>query len=242
MGGATSTARVESNITNSALTDIMMENSSKCSMNSSNIQKLKFSDINAKGCSLSFNNISQDATIDNNLSCAQDASQASNLANQFKTELDQQVKAALSGLPGAVVSASDATTINNLTNEIKTNINLQSLAECMASTSNEQLQEYGKIEVDCTGMPAGERKVDFSNISQKLMATNVAKCIQSQKTVSEAANKLDSIIEQKAESINSGIDIAASFASLGIWLIPLIIVMVVCLMFVSVAMSMQQQE
>jgi hypothetical protein len=242
MGSAQSKAVSDTKIVNKAVTDVMMESSSNCSASSSASQTMSFNDIRARGCSVDFSNISQDATITTNFTCAQDSNQNTDLLNKFGSKLDQSVEATLKGLSGAVVSKSEAQTITNAKNEIKNNINLSQVANCIAKSMADQKMQFGKIEVDCRESDPGDKKLSFRNISQKLIATQTSKCMQSNAQVVKAINELETILTTKTKAANEGIDLA-SFASLGAWLLPLIIgCIIVSLAIISSVFAFSQSD
>lgn len=234
MGGKAE-AKTETNIVNEAVTNVIMSSAQNCSANNANTQELYFRDIKVKGCSVDFSNISQDMKVTQNFSCAQDSSQNVELLNKFKSELDAKTKAALKGI---TTSSTKAETITNIKNKIETNINMSSVANCVANNINQEKMEFGKIDVECA---KGDR-VSFNNIGQKLVATQVAKCIQSDKQVSDLSNELDNEVKAATSSKNEGLTLGGSFgslASLGASLIPLLIGAAIILVFSSLLMMMK---
>lgn len=234
MGGKAE-AKTETNIVNEAVTNVIMSSAQNCSANNANTQELYFRDIKVKGCSVDFSNISQDMKVTQNFSCAQDSSQNVELLNKFKSELDAKTEASLKGI---TTSSTKAETITNIKNKIETNINMSSVANCVANNINQQKMEFGKIDVECA---KGDR-VSFNNIGQKLVATQVAKCIQSNKQVSDLSNELDNEVKAATSSKNEGLTLGGSFeslASLGASLIPLLIGAAIILVFSSLLMMMK---
>jgi hypothetical protein len=204
MGAAQSKTTSVTSIVNEAATNALLESASSCKSSSGANQTLTFSDIKTKGCSVDFRNISQGAEIKSNLSCAQDSAQNAEIFNKFATNLDQTLDATLSGIPSAFISNAETNTMTNLRNTIKNNINMSQLAECVSQSLYNQKMEFGKIEMDCTGMKDG--RLTFDNISQKLIATQVANCLQSNQQAAKAAQELENIIVNKQSSANTGIN------------------------------------
>jgi len=211
MGTASSKSIAISDIVNNSVTNVMMKSSSQCKMNTEAIQKMSFSDLDFVGCSVNFSNISQMADIETNFACAQDTEQNTELINEFSTELDQELEAALSGLPGAVISESETKSITKMKNDIVANIDIEQISECVASTLTEQKLEFDKIKVDCTG--AEDTTVNFDNIKQRLIQSNVAECIQANTQVTKSINDIQNTIDNKQKSYNTGIGLGIAGAA-----------------------------
>lgn len=204
MGAAQSKVESTNDIVNRAVTNVLMASSSQCASTTSVVQEISFTDLTFTGCQVSFNNISQDAQLNTNVSCAQDSSNATDLSNTFQNELDQQLKATLSGIPGAILTNSQVQTMNSIKNDIINNININSIANCVSNTIVQQKQTYGRIDVDCRFNSPSERFVDFSNISQRLLLSHVSKCTQSNTQLAKATAEMDTLIKTVAESSNKG--------------------------------------
>lgn len=230
--GATQSKSVSANkIVNEAITDILVSSSASCGATQSAEQSLTFSDIKTNGCKVRWSDISQDARLETNFTCAQDTSQDAELANKFKKTLDNQVEASIKGL-NIGLSNVETETKNDILNRIATNINMSNIASCVAGSLGKQRMAYDRIEIDCEG--ADDKTVTFDNISQKLTAHQVTKCVQSNKQASEAVNELQSFIQNKQKSSAVGLDLNAL---LGAWMIPVMLSVVCCIVTVSIAGS-----
>jgi transcriptional regulator with GAF, ATPase, and Fis domain len=241
MGAAQSKSSSDTNIVNSAVSNIMISSASNCSSNTGTAQEMTISDLDITGCNLNISNIAQDANVKANFKCASDTQQNNNLVNQFANQLDQQLSASLSGIPSALISNAETETITNLKNEITNNINMSQIASCMSNNMISQKNTIGKLKVTCVNPT---QSVDIKDISQKLVADFSADCIQQQKAVSDASSKLDTIIKQKQEAVNKGIDLGSligSFASLGASWFIWIIVLVCCCMCSSLSSAAASQ-
>jgi hypothetical protein len=228
-----SKSKTETNIVNEALTSVALSSSQNCSSSNANTQEITFNDIRVRGCSLRFSDISQSMKVQQNFTCLQDSSQSADLLSKFKTELDAKTEAAVTGFG---IGKAEAETITNLTNKIKNDINISTVANCMSSNMNNQKQTYGKIDVECS---KGD-EVTFDNISQKLIATQVAKCVQSDAKIASVANEIDNKLKLHTSATVSGIpDSSASLASLGSFLIPIIVSIVVSVLFMFLMLAMQ---
>lgn len=234
MGLQSATSKAISETVNKSMTNVMMSSSASCSQTNVATQELNFNDIVAPtGCNLEFSGISQTSVQTPNFSCSSDNKNDTELSAKFKTELEQNAKAAVSGIGGAVVSKSDSETINKLTNEISTNINVSNVSSCVQDNLSQQKMQFGKIQTSCPAycndltMCKGELKslcdmskctTSFKNISQSLTQAAVANCTSKNSNVQKIINEAASKLSQKAESKNEGINV---FASLGSSMIPL---------------------
>jgi hypothetical protein len=207
MGASQSKVTKKSDIVNSVMSNVMMESSQQCTAESSAKNVMSFSDIKTKGCAVKFSNISQEMLIETNFTCSQDAGTSNDLTSQFNTKLNEELNAKLSGLGGALVTNAEVDSITNLKNQVTNNINVKQLASCMSKNMADQKLEFGKYELDCTGLAPPENIVSFDNISQRLVSTQTAKCLSAQKNVAEAAAKIDAFFDTKATAENKGLDI-----------------------------------
>lgn len=239
MGAAQSKSKSMTDIVNESVTNIMVENSSLCSQSSTANQEMSFSDIKAKGCTVNFNDISQDAKITTNFTCMQNAEQNADMANKFSAEIDKKLSAELKGLPSALISNSETESITKVRNKITANISLSNVAKCISDSMMSQKQQFGKIDVDCTG--AVDKSLNFKNISQKLISTNVAKCVQANQQVAESVNELDTILKEKQEAANKGWSLFDT-SSLMVLLIPCIICIVLSVISSVAGMFMAKSK
>lgn len=206
MGSSAST--VLTNTVNDAVTSVVMTNSSNCTAKTGNSQELSFSDIDAKGCSVDFSNITQDMKVNQNFSCLQESGQSADIVNKIMQEIEAKAKATTAAFP---IGSSESTTVTNTLNRIRSDVKLENIANCVAESINNQKQKFEKIRVEC---PPSDPKLTFKNIGQKLIATQVAKCSQGNKQLAEIATELDQQFKVSAES-TTGIDFFGSLSSLG---------------------------
>ncbi len=211
MGAAQSKNTSVVGIVNKSVSDVVMSNTSKCSSESKNIQNMSFSDIKIKGCKTNFSNISQTADVNVNFSCIQNNKNESELLNEFKTSVDKNLKASLGGLPSAILTNTENTAVTNIRNEIESKLNISNISDCMNKTYNDQRLEFGKIDIDCTGLDPKDRIVSFDNISQKLVQTLVAKCVADLTNISEIKNPIEEKVTVKEQAENKGIDFFTAY-------------------------------
>jgi len=233
IGDCGSTAKTVTDIVNESVTNVIMSSSQSCGASMSANQQLTFSNIKTMGCNVNFSNISQEADLTQNFSCSQNSDQSATLAAKFKTELDAKTEAVTTGL---FPSPSDAETITKLKNKVVANIDISSISTCVASFIANQNLTFGKLDIDCTG--ADDKSLNFNNIKQKLTMTQVAKCIQSSKAAADATTEFENKLKLLTSAKSEGLDIFASCASLGSFMIPLIISIVLCIVIASVMIGL----
>ena len=217
MGAQFSKAQTETNIVNKSVTNVIMKSSQNCSANITSNQELTFSDIKTRGCNVNFNDISQEADISQNFSCAQESSQSADLQSKLKTELDAQTAAVTKGFTVGM-NSSESKTLTNLKNSVVANIDVSSIANCVANIIASQKLEFGKLDIDCRG--ANDKSLNFKNIKQKITMTQVSKCIQNNPQASKAVADFENKLKISTSAKTEGIDALASLASV---LIPCII-------------------
>lgn len=215
MGAASSKAKSVSDITKNVTTNIMMENASKCAANNNSSQELSFSDIKAIGCALDFSNISQKMKVSQDFSCMQSNSANSALENKLKTELEEKLSAEVSGQTIGK-SESEVESIKKLTTNITNNVSIKNTAECVANNTASQKAKFGKIVVDCRGMPDHLRKVSFNNIGQTMVSAQVAKCIQSNAAASKAITELEEKLKTDASASTAGLEMPSMMILLAV--------------------------
>lgn len=231
MGSSKSTT--ETNIVNEALTSVAMSSSQNCSSSNGNVQEFSLGQIDTDGCDVNISNISQTQKVKQNFSCLQDSSQSAELLNKFKTELDAKTEAAVSAFG---IGQAEANTITNLTNKIKTDIDISSVANCVSNNLNTQKMSLAGVRAKCR--PG--QSVNIDNLSQIIMATQVAECVQTDKKIADIANEIDNKLKLHTSSSVSGLpDSSASLASLGSFLIPIIVSIVVSVLFMFLMLAMQ---
>lgn len=243
MGNAQSSSQAVSDIVNKSVTNVLMSSSSQCGQNNSASQTLDFSNITASdGCNLDFNNITQTMIQTPNFTCSSNSQNESDLMSQFKSQLDQNSQAALSGLSGALNSNAASSTISKLKNEIENNINISQVSSCVQNSIADQKLKFNKINANCPAYCRNPQfckgveslcdmskcTTSFSNIGQSMTQAAVGSCLASNANLNKVISDASTQLTQASTSKNTGIDFTAIFASLGSWLLPLIICIVVC--------------
>ena len=224
MGAAFSQSFSSSNILNECLTEILLQNSINCSLAQNTNQQLTFKDMTFSGCDVNFNNISQSAILSANLACAQDTTHAAHLQSKFENALNKKLESAIKQL-NLGLNVSQSAAITNLKNVIKNTVSVTNIAQCIGKTIANQKQTFSKINFRCN---AGQT-INFQNIKQEIISSNIANCTQTNDSITKATNELDNIIKEalisKIEGINpvlSGIGMLSSF-------IPILIIVCVAI-------------
>lgn len=237
MGGNSSKVKSETNIVNKAMTNVMMKNTSNCKASGGVKQTLNLGKIKSDGCQVIMDGISQNAVSELNFSCVQDSGNDAEILGEFKSELDKELKAQLSGL--GINNKSEVDSITNITNDISTNISMENLSECIASNFTDQKMETGDIEVKCYEWQTPfERRVTVKNVNQAAVSKTTATCLQTQKQATESINKLESILKEKAKSKNDGFTLDSLFTLLGLAsLLPFLPFLIPLFILLSIASS-----
>jgi len=229
MGAQISKAKTETESVIKIVSNIIVSSSQNCSGNIDINQEMTFSDIKTKGCTLNFSNISQESTISQNFSCAQNSDNSADLQSKLKESLDAATEAATKGMTIGL-NSSDSETITRLKKDVVSNVNISSIANCVASAIAGQKMLFEKIEADCT--LADDKTVTFNNIKQLVTITQVTKCIQENSQALKSVNDFENELKIRTSASTSGIelpDFLASLASLGSGLIPIIIcILILC--------------
>lgn len=228
MGKQSSTSEVMTEALNRAITNVLMENSSSCRGDNSQIQEMSITDITAgEGCSLDISGVDQTAKQSVNFSCAVKQENETSLATAFAQQLEQESNAAVSGIGGAVVSESNSKVIANLKNEIVNNINMKNVAECVNNTLQRQKLELGKYKTSCPAVctnPNPPPGIDLekvctnkiTDVSQEAVQEAVSECTMGNVSVNKIINQASSKIEQSSIAENTGVNPAVSASSSGI--------------------------
>ena len=215
MGPQISQAFSDVSVTQNAITNVLMDSSTKCSSNQENIQKLTISDINAIDCQVDINNISQTQNLNQNFSCSQNITNESNLIAQLKTELDNAAKASTNGI-GGVFSQSKVGEISKSETNVINTINMSDIASCVNKSLNSQDLKLKKFDVKCPtssmAVLLGQNKLTIQNVSQTIVGNQVASCIQNKADLVAAANSFDSAVKASADASVTGITVSGSIA------------------------------
>ena len=224
MGAAFSQSFSSSNILNECLTEILLDNSSNCSLDQDTNQQLTFKEMTFSGCDVNFENINQSANLSANLSCAQNTNASADLQSKFENALDKKLESAIKQL-NLGLNASQNASIVYLKNIIKNSVSVTSIAQCIGKTIASQKQAFSKLTFRCT--PG--QTVTFKNIKQEIISSNVAQCTQTNDSITKATNELDNIIKEALISKIEGINPVLSGLGMLSSLIPIMII--VCVVF-----------
>ena len=243
MGNQQSTSNAVMDVVNTATTNVLMQNSSKCGQNNSQSQSIDISNIDTSGtsCSININGVSQTAVQTPSFSCLSDSSQSANLQSQLQTAIKQQADSAVSGIGGALNSQATSNAITKLQNVVNTNINISNISTCVQNNLQNQDFKVHFMRSGCpgycsTGCPPGiicdmsKCSLNIGNISQTATQAAVANCTSKNSTLTSAVTSIANDLSQSAVSKNTGIDLGASLASFGTFVIPLIISIVLCIL------------
>lgn len=222
MGNQRSNAESMTEVLNEAITNVMMESSSKCGQDTSLIQQINVSGVTVENCTDNYiGDISQESMQTVNFSCANDAKNESELLSKLKAEIDQASEAAVSGIGGAINSESNSATIANVKNLVENNINMKNMSECISNTIAEQTQNYKDLKFKCTmpgycqtGCPPGfqcdmskcNSKFELRNLSQNLVQQAAATCTAKSENLTKIINDASAKIEQDTTAENKGWD------------------------------------
>jgi len=247
MGNQQSRSNIINETINKSATSVFLNSSANCGQNNNVIQQLSFSNIKAgDGCNTEFDGITQISVQAPTFSCSSDIANETDLMAKFKTELQQNAKAEVSGLAGAVNSESIAEATNKLVNDISNNININSLSNCVQDNYVKQTADFNNISLSCPaycnnpGLCAGLNPTlakllcnpdkctnKFSNINQSIVQKAVGECVQKNSNIQKVIAEADTSLVQSAESKNTGIDIAEIVSSFGLSIMLPIIIMAV---------------
>lgn len=203
MGASQTKATSVVDITKKITTEIISKNASECGAKNNNKQEMSFSNIKAKGCVVDFSNFGQKIKVSQDFSCSQKNENKNKLQNELTDKLKNEVLAESSGLTVGL-SNTETEAITKMTTDISNKIDITNISKCVAETLNSQKMKFEKIEVDCTDNPPDQKKLSFNNLQQEIISTQVAKCIQGNSSVTDAINKLQTEVDNKAKSKSEG--------------------------------------
>lgn len=215
MGASQAKSISVNKITQDIVTNVMVKNTNECAIKNNNNQEMTFSNIKAIGCALDFSNIHQKINISQDFSCTQNNQNNQNLQNEIMNKLNNELQSKITGLQIGLSNSETQVYNENILN-IKNNIDVNNLSKCIASSIQNQKLNYGKIEIDCTSLPENMKKIQFNNLSQTIISTQVAKCIQGNENVTESINNLQNLIDNKLKSSNEGINVFGIFGIVAI--------------------------
>lgn len=237
MGAQQSTSNVINDTVNKAVSNVLVSSSSSCGQNNTITNTQLFNNITAdEGCNATFSNISQTAVQSPNFTCSSDTTNDSNLATQFKSQLQQQADATASNFPIGYAET-NSTTVNKLVNDIENNISISNVSSCVQNNFLTQKQEFDTIKTSC---PSYCRKpqicvdlakvsptlagsicdmskcdVEFSDITQSAIQSAVGNCLATNTNYQRVLGEASTDLSQTATTKNTGIDLGAIIESSG---------------------------
>ena len=231
--GADAKTTNDTSTTVKAVSNVMMKNSAKCSQNTNISQVMTLPELILIGCDANISDISQEVKMETKMQCIQKITNTANLRNDIKKELENMTENKIDSLSTGSVNTDN---INNTILEISNTIDIDSLLVCTQDSVIKQVLDAKPITAICN--KGG--KFSMSNIKQSVISKNVAKCIQNQKSIAEAATKLDEQITNSTKNKMEGLlgssgsgSLSALFAS------PMMSLFVVCIISLcSVCSSM----
>jgi hypothetical protein len=185
-------------------TEIISKNVSDCGAKNNNKQEMSFSNIRTKGCVVDFSNLNQSIKVSQDFSCSQQNENKNSLKNEFADKLKNEVESKSAGLTLGL-SKTEAQAMTNMVTDISNKVDITNISKCVAETLNNQKMTFSKIDVDCTDNPPDRKSLSFKNLQQEIVSSQVAKCIQENSAATEAINKLQTEIDNKAKAKSEGI-------------------------------------
>jgi hypothetical protein len=156
---------------------------------------------NRTGGNVEIGEITQDASMDINISCIQTAEFQQDVKAAAKVALEQLVKQANTGVSfgNSNISETQQQAISN----VVSSINLNQLQSCLSTAMASQVVSIGD---------AGNVKI--GKISQKIALTTTANCVANQGSFQAAANSLENTVKSTTDQLNEGVNMVASIAAL----------------------------
>jgi hypothetical protein len=228
-----------SDVVNSAISNVLINNSNSCTQNTTSNQTILVDGITADpGCSLHFTG-SQTSVQTPNLSCSSSNANDSQLATQFQTQLQQQAES--SGGLGlfSVGNTSVSNTLSKLSNTITNNMSISNISNCVQNTVSNQSTTDKNITTSCpdyckTGCPNGFTcdtslcVTDFDNLTQSITQSAVGKCLSTNSTVAKAISDAQNSISQEASS-TTGLNL--NLGQYGIIIAIVVVLLIIFLIF-----------
>lgn len=209
--GQTASAVSVSDISNSAITNVLMQSSSTCGANQSLTQQQFVGNVKSKNCPVCVSNVKQSAKLEQNFSCSSKQQNNADLVAKFKDKIDNDIKAT-TGPVSALVSSTQTANLNKVKNEMVNNINISDVSSCIADNLAVQIQEVGNFEMECDGKQKDPCFLNISDIGQSIITKQVAKCTSSQekymKAVQDTQTELNNMLT--SDTSNMGASFAAS--------------------------------
>ena len=193
--GARSSMNTSMNIVSNVFTSSMVKVSKSCSQQTIASQNVSASNV---GGDVTFENISQAASITINFECLQSSENQQAILNNVKESCSAALQSTMSGI--SANKASVDTKINAVTNAAMMT-DMQNFASCAQSSWTIQ-------NVSATNV-AGN--VTFKNISQSMIMNITGKCLQSNTALQDACAALDKTVGVEASVESIGVDPIGDF-------------------------------
>lgn len=201
MGATVSKQQLLIDKINKTVSDVLLENTSSCGINNSILQFMNFSNFDLENCDLLFSNINQTSNSSIQLKCINSNINEIDTLNKIKNNLSNNFKSEASGINfGFNININE--TIDKKVNEIVNNINIRNISECVNNSITQQIMDFGKIKIKNCKTP-----VTFNNISQQVISTQVADCINKNQNIIKIVNDLVNETTQDFSTNTSGLQL-----------------------------------
>lgn len=201
MGASVSKQQLLIDTINKTVSDVLLENTSSCGINNSILQSMNFSNFDLENCDLSFSNINQTSNSSIQLKCINSNINEIDSLNKIKNNLINNFKSEVSGINfGFNININE--TINKKVNEIVNNINIRNISQCVNNSITQQIMDFGKIKIKNCKTP-----VTFNNISQHIINTQVADCINKNENITKIVNDLVNETKQDFSTNTKGLEL-----------------------------------
>ena len=217
--GASSSTSINKVITDSAMS-VMVENSTKCSVNNANTNSISLKNLTGGNCSIQISNLNQTIDTKINLECIARTVNNTELQNQFEAKLKAAAESLTSGLNLGNVSVSKSAneTISTIKNEIKLSniaeillnntsnntINIENISGCPACCGNQNMSVK-------TCDPEGRCTITVDNITQRIVSNIISKLCSDNENVSKSINKLSADLDASSKSTTEGLKLQDIF-------------------------------
>jgi hypothetical protein len=200
--GSKQTLTQKNNIVTDVLTDVLIDNTSRCDTRSFAAQTMKnnkFTFKNISGSDLDVRAV-QDVRLKLNAICTSAIETQSQLIQEFESKLQSAVQQKMDGL--SISSENDINKINDIVNNIKTNIDIKSLTECIAQVVSNQEMFDNVVKFE----DIKKSKIKFS-LNQFVVNQVVSNCLLSNTVVTDNMTKLEAELEDETVQTMKGFDL-----------------------------------
>jgi hypothetical protein len=218
-----------SEVVNTSIANVMISQSKKAAGTSTTMQTMTFKDIIIDSeADVEISNITQTASVTMDFKAIQDSNNSAELTKKLQTEIEKNLKSEISGL--GLGNSASSESISRVSSSVTSNVNIQSISECLASAFSTQTMTYSGLTIKA------KKKVTIGNISQLIVSSLVAKCTQSDATLTKAIEDAQVTLNESISSKNTGFDLTAFLSYLGMPLyasIGIVFGLCVCIIIVS---------